>query len=90
MCSYLKPCNECVIRKDEDATWCKFPEYCDIHLANGSVFEDVVQSSCQIHDATCAEDICFEFRRNATDEEGRKIIVRAGDIVAIVERHLRD
>jgi len=86
----MKPCENCIVNKDKDAVWCRFSEYCDIYLSNGCVFEDVVQSACHVSEAASVEDIEFEFHLNQTDAEGRAIFVRAGDIVAIVERHKRD
>jgi hypothetical protein len=68
---YLKPCQNCISHKLEDAEWCQFPEFCDIHLSNGSVFEDVVQSPCHISDTVSWEDIEFKFRLNEHDKECR-------------------
>lgn len=86
---YLKNCQKCIDSKD-DAEWCTFAEYCDIHLSNGSVFEDVVQQSCKIADVDSVEDIEMTFFHNQPDSEMRYIVLRAGDITAIVERHRRD
>jgi hypothetical protein len=54
------------------------------------VFEDVVQQSCKIADVDSVEDIEMTFFLNQPDSEMRYIVLRAGDITAIVERHRRD
>lgn len=89
---YFKNCQRCIESKSQsdnaEITWCTCSDYLDVHLSNGSVFEDIVLSSCDIMDATCIEDIEMEFCFNVYNKERRHIVIRVGDIVSIVERHI--
>ena len=87
---YLSCCRECIHNKNDGADWCKFPEWCDIHLSNGSVFTDIVQLECHVDKANSVDDIEMVFGYNQPDKERRQIIVRAGDIIAVVVRHCED
>ena len=86
---YLKCCQKCIENKNNDSfkPECKFPEYCDIHLSNGSVFADTVHEECRFPDTAEVEGIEMTFHDNEWNEERKRYITRLGDIVAIVERH---
>jgi len=90
--NYFKCCKKYIESKNSSdvITWCTVAEYCDIHLSNGSVFEDVAHRSCEVGDADAVKDIEIAYTHNIIDTESMLIVVRVGDIVSIVERHRSD